>query len=368
MRNPNSRKIRGRQKTKRHIYKVGGKGITPGTPVFIGEKKLETPRLDVTCYTPDSLEEIPSATLDDFIRLKKKNNVTWLNVNGIHDIALIEAIGRQIALHPLTLEDIVNTTQRPKAEDYEDYIFLALKMTTFNEAEKETDIENISFVLGDSYVISFQEREGDVFNPVRERIRTTKGRIRKARPDYLVYALMDAVIDEYFAVLEKTGEHIETIDEDIITSPNPSHIREIHRLKRNILFLRKSVWPLREEVSMLEKTDSKLITKPTKVYLRDLYDHTIQAIDMVETYRDILGGLHDTYLSSVNNRMNDIMKVLTIIATIFIPLTFIAGVYGMNFANMPELEWEWGYYMTLGAMGLVALVMLAYFNKKGWFK
>lgn len=361
-------KKRRREKRRRHMYNVGGKGLMPGTPVFVGEQKLDAPSMDITCYTAETLDEVSDATLEDFNRLTNDKNVTWLNVNGVHDISAIEAIGQYFNLHPLTLEDIVNTTQRPKAEEFDDYIFLVLKMAAYNEAEKEIEVENVSLVLGKGYVISFQEREGDVFGAVRTHIRSAKGRIRKSGADYLVYSLMDAVVDEYFAAIEKTGERIEDMDDDVILDPRPAHVQEIHHLKRNVLFLRKSVWPLREEVAALEKSDSKLIEKPTRAYLRDLYDHTIQVIDMVETYRDILGGLHDTYLSSVNNRMNDIMKVLTIIATIFIPLTFIAGVYGMNFKYMPELEWKWGYFASLAIMAVMALGMLVYFKRKGWFK
>jgi len=227
-------------------------------------------------------------------------------------------------------------------------------------------LEHVSLILGENYVISFLEDEGDVFDGLRERIRTAKGRIRSMKSDYLAYALMDAVVDNYFQAMESIGDHLEEIDDKIMVDPKPDDIQEINRLKRDILSLRKAVWPLREEIGVLEKSESLLVSPDTKIFFRDLYDHTIQIIDMVETYRDILGGMHDVYLSSISNRMNEIMKVLTIIATIFIPLSFIVGVYGMNFEYMPELKWRWGYYMVWGLMVMAGIGMLGYFKRKKW--
>jgi len=341
-------------------------GLPPGTPVFIGERKQDKTRIEVMDYAPDRLDEIREAGLDNCARLKDGPGITWINVNGIHDVKQIEALGHLFGLHPLTMEDIVNTTQRPKAEMFEEYIFLVLKMITYNEGQNDIDIENVSLILGDGYVLSFQEREGDVFEAARRRIRSGKGRVRGAKADYLAYSLMDGVVDAYFVALEKIGEYIEGIDEEIVLAADASHMQEIHRLKREILFLRKSVWPLREEIAAIVKFESPLINDSTRIYLRDLYDHTIQIIDLVETFRDILAGMHDTFLSSVSNRMNEVMKVLTIIATIFIPLTFIVGVYGMNFENMPELKWPWGYYLIWGVMILVGTGMFFLFRKKRW--
>ena len=317
-------------------------------------------------YREDHIEEIPDAGLDDVGRCVAGATVSWINVNGIHDVDLIAKLGEHFKLHPLTLEDIVNTSQRPKAEAFEHYIFVVLKMASYDEADDRIDLENVSVILGDGWVLSFQERTGDVFDPVRARIRSGKGRIRRSRSDYLAYALMDAVVDEYFGILERVGERIEELDDEIIANPEVSHLHEVHHLKRDVLMLRKSVWPLREEVSAIERWDSPLISASTQPFLRDLYDHTVQVIDMVETHRDLLGNMHDTYLSSVNNRMNEIIKVLTIIATIFIPLTFVAGVYGMNFQYMPELKWDWGYPVVLLLMALVAVAMLIYFRKRRW--
>jgi len=264
------------------------------------------------------------------------------------------------------MEDIANTDQRPKIEDFESYLFAVLKMLSYDEKEGEIIVEQLSLILGPSWVISFQENEGDVFDPIRERIRGAQGRIRKMGADYLVYALIDAVVDNYFIAIEKIGEKIEDIEDELVASPSPETLRAIHNLKRQMIVLRKSVWPLREVISRLERWESQLISKLTDIYLRDVYDHTIQVIDAIETYRDMLSGMLDIYLSSVSNRMNEVMKVLTIIATIFIPLTLVAGIYGMNFSYMPELKWDWGYPMVLSIMLAIGLVMLIYFRKKKW--
>ena len=341
-------------------------GLAPGTMVFIGEQKMDTVRVDVIDYTESALNELRDVSVDRCGQLAKDPGVTWINVNGIHDVALIEKLGKYLGLHPLTLEDIVNTGQRPKTEEFSGYIYVVLKMISFDEATSQTHIEHVSLILGENHVVSFLEDEGDVFDAVRERLRTAKGRIRSMKADYLAYALMDAVVDNYFLAVERIGDRIEELDDQILADPKSESMQEVHRLKRDILNLRKAVWPLREEIGALDKSESALIRPETKVFLCDLYDHTIQVIDMVETFRDILGGMHDTYLSSVSNRMNETMKVLTIIATIFIPLTFIAGVYGMNFEHMPELKWPWGYFLILGVMLAVGIGMVGYFRKKKW--
>ncbi len=341
-------------------------GLSPGTPVFIGRRKQKTTELDVLSYGLDTIREIMPASLEDCVLSDQSGEVTWINVFGIHDVDLISALGERFNIHPLTLEDIVNTAQRPKAEEFDNYFFVVLKMMTYSEKTHEIDIETVSMVFGEGFVISFQERDGDAFDSVRERIRANKGRIRKMAADYLAYALMDAVVDAYFVALEQIGEHIEMVEDEIVANPVSAQMQEIHRLKREILYLRKSVWPLREEIAAILKTESTLVKEETRVYLRDVYDHTIRVIDMVETSRDILSSMHDIYLSSVSNRMNEVMKVLTIIATIFIPLTFIVGVYGMNFDHMPELRWRWGYLYVWGIMFTMTLAMVGYFRKKRW--
>jgi magnesium transporter len=251
-------------------------------------------------------------------------------------------------------------------EDLDNCVYIVFKMLQIGAEETPVKIEQVSLVLGENYVISFHEMQGDIFDPIRSRIRSGKGRIRKMGPDYLAYALMDAVVDNYFSILEHLGDRIDDLENSMMSDPQPEHLQEINRLKRDMIFLRKSVWPLREVISSLEREETSLIQKDTKRYFRDIYDHTIQVIDTVETFRDILSGMHDTYLSSLSARMNEIMKVLTIIATIFIPLTFIAGIYGMNFKFMPELEWRWAYFVVLGIMGVTAGSMLIYAKKKKW--
>jgi magnesium transporter len=264
------------------------------------------------------------------------------------------------------MEDILHTDQRPKMEDFEDYIFIVTKMLFFDQEKRELKAEQLSLILGENYVVTFQERVGDVFEPIRERIRKGKGRVRKMQSDYLAYALIDAVVDHYFIVLEKIGETVESLEEELVTNPTPETLQAIHHLKRELIFLRKSVWPLRELISGLERGEASLIQEKTTVFLRDVYDHTIQVIDTVESLRDMVSGMLDVYLSSVSNRMNEVMKVLTIIATIFIPMTFIAGIYGMNFENMPELKWPWGYPLVWCVILAIGIVMLGYFKKKKW--
>ncbi len=360
------------QTAKRKKAKPRGSGIktgmAPGTMVFIGERKQDRARIHVIDYSETSLNELRDVSLDQCGDFARAPGVTWINVNGVHDIGLIEALGKCFELHPLTLEDIVNTSQRLKIEEFPYYMFFVLKMVKFNEPENRVDIEHVSLILGANYVISFQEKEdeNDVFNGVRDRIRSARGRIRSMKSDYLAYTLMDAVVDHYFLAVERIGDRIEDIDDQILDQPKPENIKEIHRLKKEILSLRKAIWPLREEIGELQKSDSAVIRPETKFFWHDLYDHTIQIIDMVDTLRDILGNTYDTYLSSISNRMNEIMKVLTIIATIFIPLTFIVGVYGMNFEHMPELKWFFGYYMIWGVMLAVGSGLLIYFKRKKW--
>jgi len=278
-----------------------------------------------------------------------------------------EKLGKYFEVHPLVLEDIVNTGQRPKMEDFENYLFIVLKMFHYDEEADEIKTEQVSLVLGSNFVISFQEREGDVFHPIRERIRNAKGRIRKMAPDYLAYSLLDAIVDSYFIIMEKLGEEIENTEEKLVTNPTPATLQTIHNLKREMIFLRKSVWPLREVISALERGGSSLIQESTHIYLRDVYDHTIQVIDTIESFRDMVSGMLDIYLSSISNRMNEVMTVLTIIATIFIPLTFIAGIYGMNFEYMPELKWHWFYPKAFWlTIIVIAGFMAFYFKRKKW--
>ena len=334
--------------------------------MFVGEKRSERVKLSVINYDGVNFQEKEVNNVEEAMLFRKKSSVTWLNIDGVHQPEIIEQVGKSFGVHPLVLEDIANTGQRPKVEDFENYIFVVLRMLMFDEKENQTKTEQISMVLGPDFVVSFQERQGDVFDIIRERLRSNKGRIRKMGADYLAYSLIDAIVDNYFMVLEMLGEAIEGIEDKLVTEPKSETLQVIHDLKREVVFLRKSVWPLREVISRLERSESPLISKTTLVYLRDVYDHTIQVMDSVDTFRDTLSGMLDIYLSSVSNRMNEIMKVLTVIATIFIPLTFLAGIYGMNFKVMPELDQPWGYPAVLILMLTIAVVMLIYFRKKKW--
>jgi magnesium transporter len=339
-------------------------GLSPGTLVPIGTDRAGPVRIRLIDYDEAHVDEKDFEKIEDALQVRDTPTVSWINVDGIHDTGMIEKLGSHFGIHPLVLEDIVNTSQRPKMEDFGDYIYVVLKMLYLDKNELVT--EQVSIVLGRNFVLSFQERPGDVFNPVRERLRSTKWRIRKLGADYLTYALVDMIVDNYFLILENFGERIEHLEEELIERPTPTRLQAIHTLKRELIFLRKSVWPLRELISGMERAESDLITDVMPVYLRDVYDHTIQVMDTVESYRDMVSGMLDTYLSSVSNRMNEVMKVLTIIATIFIPITFIAGIYGMNFQNMPELSWSWAYFVALGLMGCISLVLIMYFRRKGW--
>ena len=346
--------------------RIGKVGLPPGTPIYVGEKKIEKVKISVMNYDETQFLEKEIKSIEEILPLKEKPTVTWINIAGIHEVDIIEKIGKSFDLHPLIIEDIVNTDQRIKVEDFGNYIFVVLKMFFYAENKNEIKAEQISLILGSNFVISFQEEESDIFKPIRERIRNGKGRARKLGADYLAYSLLDAIVDHYFVILEKLGERVEDLEDELVTRPEPKILGEIHRLRREMIFLRKSVWPLREIIACLERGETSLIQKSTEIYLRDVYDHTIQVMDAVETYRDMLAGMLETYLSSISNKMNEVMKVLTIIATIFIPLTFIVGVYGMNFRFMPELEWRWSYLIIWTIMIVVAVFMIFYFKRKRW--
>ena len=343
-------------------------GLPPGTLIHIGEKKSEKVRISLIEYNETHVREQELNRPDEFLLLKEEPAVTWINIDGLHRTEIIEKAGELFHLHALTLEDIVNTGQSPKIEDYEDYLFIVLKMLYYNESQNEIEVEQVSLCLGARFLLTFQEEKGrDVFNPVRERIRSGKGRIRKMGPDYLAYSLIDSIVDSYFLILEKLGEKIETLEETVVNAPSESVLHDIHELKREMIFLRRSIWPLREVISNLQRGESPLINESMHVYYRDVYDHTVRIIETIEALRDILSGTLDIYLSSISNRINAVMKVLTIIATIFMPLTFIAGVYGMNFEYMPELKWHWGYPAILLFMLVIGMSMVIYFVKKKWF-
>jgi magnesium transporter len=347
-------------------------GTAPGTLRPLEKPGAGPVRVTVIDYSPDRCEEKQVASIEEVFPYRDTPTVTWINVEGLHDVELLQKLGRHFGFHPLALEDVLNCGQRPKIEDYGDYHFMVMKSLSRKKKEEEgtaeLGIEQISFFLAGNYVITLQEEPGDSFEAVRERIRHgATGQMRRMGPDYLLYALVDALIDEFFPVLESYGERVEELEDEVILRPEPAVLNEIHRIKRELLLLRRTAWPEREVINALQREEAHLIKAETRVFLRDCYDHTIQVIDMIETYRDLASGLLEVYLSSTSNRLNEVMKVLTIISTIFIPLNFIAGVYGMNFHRMPELSWAFGYPMALGLMAVTAGSLVVYFRRKGWF-
>jgi len=291
--------------------------------------------------------------------------VTWIDINGIHSLETIENIGEYFQLHPLILEDIANSEQRSKVEDFGEYLFIVLKFLSY-DAEKKLGIEQISFILGSNFVITFQEHDEDAFLPIKTRIKNSAGRIRAMGADYLAYSLIDAIVDNYFVILEEIGLKLDLLEEELVTNPTRDTLRLIHQLKREMLLIRKSIWPSREVISSLQRGEFSFFEDIAVLHLKDVYDHAIQVIDTIETLRDMLSEMMDIYLSSISNRINDVMRVLTIITTIFIPLSFIAGVYGMNFKYIPELNWRYGYPIVLFSMLLLGILMLVYFRKKKW--
>ncbi|KIH78062.1 magnesium transporter [Geoalkalibacter ferrihydriticus] len=351
----------------RKIIKKRGKkvGAAPGTLVHIGEKSSMGANIRVIDYDQEHLTDTRIHAPDMCGSYRDSHSVSWINIDGVHQTEVIENLGKSFGLHPLVMEDILNTDQRPKVESYEDYLYIVIKMLLYDEVRHETRTEQVSLILGRHFVLSFQEFSGDVFEGVRERLRSGR-RIRFMGTDYLAYALLDAIVDHYFILLEKFGDQVEILEEELIADPTPATLAKIHHFKREMLLLRKAVWPLREVLSSLTREENPQISAETRLFLRDVYDHTIHVIDTVETLRDLLAGMLDIYLSSISNRMNEIMKVLTIMATIFIPLTFIAGVYGMNFEHMPELAWPWAYPAVLLLMLGVAGGLLVFFRRKNW--
>ncbi len=342
-------------------------GLPPGSLVHIGRQRTEGTKISIIDYDETQFREQTVDAVDACFPFKDSPTVTWINIEGVQQTDILEKLGACYQLHPLVMEDVVNTEQRPKIENYDNYLYIVMKMLYAGGAAQVISTEQISLVLGRHYVISFQEGiEGDVFNHVRERLRSDKGTARRRGADYVVYSLIDAVVDNYFSILETLGEQVEVLEEKLVTHPTSDTLRDIHVMKREIIFLRKTVWPLREVISTLQREDSSLVQDSTRLYLRDVYDHTIQVIDTIETYRDMVTGMLDIYLSSISYRLNAVMKVLTIIATIFMPLTFLAGVYGMNFRHMPELEWRYGYAMIWALMIGIGLSMIFFFRKKKW--
>jgi len=348
---------------KKRVRKVG---LPPGTLVYTGNGEEEPVKITIIDYDEEHLQEYEILDCAECLPYRDSPTVTWLNIDSIQNVKVIEEIGRNFSIHLLVLEDLMNVHQRPKMENYDGYSFIVLRMLRFNEDKGKIEDEQLSLIVGSSFVISFQEYEGDVFDPIRTRIREDKGIIRKSKSDYLAYTLIDTIVDNYFVIFEKIEESAEKIEEKLSSRATPESLQEINTLKREIISIRRAIWPLREFLGMISKGDSTLFAESTILYLRDVYDHTIQLIDMADTLREIISDLTNLYLSAVSNRLNEIMKVLTIISTIFIPMTFLAGVYGMNFENMPELKLRLGYPSVLLVMVGIGVVMLIYFRRKRW--
>jgi len=342
-------------------------GLPPEALVFVGEQKIDKPVISIFQYTPDSCTD-REYSIEEALAMKiSDENITWLNIEGLHDVPLIQQIAEKFSIPPLLIEDILNTSERPKMEAMGDVIFIVLRMLSQEDASKPITIEHISIVLGQNFILSFQEGIlGDVFDPIRNRLRTGKGRLRKQKIDYLCYELLDSIVDSYFGILEILGDKIEIIEENVLVQPQNELLRDLHELRTNLLSVRRSVWPLRDVINNIQREDDTYFQKSTRYYLRDLYDHTVQELETIETYWELLSGLQDIYLSSISNRMNEVMKVLTIITTIFIPLTFIAGLYGMNFKFMPELEWRFGYPVVILVMLIITYIMIKIFIRKKW--
>ncbi len=341
-------------------------GQAPGTLHFTGEKRLENISMNLYDYDVEQLGEFDITEIEDSKPYLESPSKTWINVCGLHDIEKLKHIWNYFELHPLIQEDIINTSQRAKIEAYPDHMYFVLRMMSFVEETGSLNVEQVSIVLSENSVLSFQEDDFPIFEPVLHRLRNNAPRLRKEGPDYLAYALIDTIVDHYFKVMEKFGDEIEVLEDKILEHFDDSIPEHIHAFRRKLIYFRKAIWPLRDSLNTLIREESHLISEDNKIYFRDVHDHLVQIIDGIENYRDMVLGMLDMYMSQVSNKMNEVMKVLTIIATIFIPLTFVAGIYGMNFEYMPELSWNWGYFAVWGVMITITIGMIVYFRRKNW--
>lgn len=341
-------------------------GMSPGTLVHVGEATENETRLSVVDYSKQYLEELGIESIDEIIRFEDTDTITWLNIEGLEDIELIESVGRNLNIHPLVLEDILNTHQRPKFEEHDDYLYIVLKKLALEHNEFLVDYEQISILVLNNFVVTFKERRDDFFSPLKLRLRNSKGRIRNLGADYLTYAIIDTIMDNTFIVLDSLDEIAESTEETLLSNPGNETLATIQRIKRELIYMRKSVSPTRDLLNLMLKSESGLINEKTHIYIRDVYDHALRITDSIESYRDMFSGLLDIYISSVSNKMNEVMKVLTVFASIFIPLTFIAGIYGMNFEFMPELKWKWAYPLLWVVFLVTTVSLLSYFKRKKW--
>lgn len=343
------------------------KGMAPGNLDYHGEIYTQNREIELISYSKNEVKSLMSESARHVFSQINSTNENWINLIGLHNVKHIEEIGTYFNIHPLALEDILNTEHRPKSELFDNYVFLIVKMFLISNDNKDYQFEQVSIILGKNYMLSFQEKEGDVFNVIRERLNDKESRLRSKHIDYLFYRLVDTIVDSYYYTLEHIGDKIEVLEDHLQENPTKESYKEIQKLKRDLIFLRKSVYPLREAIAKITKENNGLIEPENLTYFNDVYDHCIHIIDTIETYRDLTSSLMDLYMTSMSNRMNEVMKVLTVISTIFIPITFIAGVYGMNFQYMPELTHQWGYPIALSVMALLVISMLVYFKVKKWF-
>lgn len=364
------------QKPFRHRTHRKPPGQKPGTAIYTGVQRLDEIKMTVHDFDEEKYEVIPINQIESSEPFLHSVSKTWIQIQGLHDVERLRSVWEYFELHPLIQEDIVNMSQRPKVEHYTDTVFIVMRMITHrNEGDNSQGLETeqVSIVLGKNYVLSFQESDAPVFDPVIKRLELEGTRLRKLNADYLAYALTDTIVDHYYHALDLIGETLESLEELVISDPTEKYLQKIHALRRELIYFRKSVWSLRDGLNSLIRDESPLISEEVKIFIRDVYDHLVQVIDSIETSREMVFGLYDMYMSGLSNRMNEVMKVLTIIATIFIPLTFIAGIYGMNFNpdsspwNMPELNWYYGYPASLAFMVVLSLIMIYYFRRKGWF-
>ena len=361
------RQMKGRERLGRRRPRLSRvrPGAAPGTLVAPESHQGQPVRISRITFSPDEMREVEAKTVEECFDLPAQPGVVWINVEGLGQPEVLTKLGEHFGLHPLALEDVLDVHQRPKVEAYADHYFVVMRIVHLSQEVIEE--EQVSLFFGPSFVITFLERAGDLFGPVRERIRHARGRIRNAGADYLAYSLLDALVDALFPVLETVGERIERLEDEVVERPSREILPTLHALRRNLLGLRRTLWPLREALVSLQREEASFITPETRIFLRDCHDHAVQALELVEMYRETASFLMEVYLSAQNQRLNEVMKVLTVIATFFIPLTFIASIYGMNFQYMPELQWRYGYHATLGLMALIAGGLLGYFRRRGWW-
>lgn len=341
-------------------------GLPPGTLIHVGQQKTDKSEIELIQYDSQELEKFSSEDVDEILSKLDSHKRNWINIDGLHNVENIQHIGEHFKLNHLLLEDVLNTDQRPKLDEYDGQLFFPLKaLNTIKD--NVIEYEQISLVLGEDFLISFQEKEGDLFDGLQERIEVSSNRLRQEKVDYLFYRLIDTIVDNYYIVMENLGARIEDIEEEVYFDPQRKTLNKIQDVKKELIYIRKAIYPIREAIAKLMRNEYALISESTRKYLNDVYDHTIQIIDTYETYRDLTSNLMDMYMTTISHRLNEVMKVLTVISTIFIPLTFLAGVYGMNFQYMPELTWRYGYFVVLGIMGVIVITMITYFKRKGWF-